>query len=141
MLDAIATNFLMMALSVGDVKLSVHNNFDLDKLGDMFIPWGKVTVSEIASGKKTSEHEWDRKQAKFNSFRDQILKYDFFDTTVFVVTKGENFPLLIIDGVHRAIGIQKALTENPGLKDKINLRVLLIESPNMDKLSDYQIIL
>ena len=141
MLDAITTNFLMMALSVGDVKLSVHNNFDLDKLGDSFIPWGKVTVSEIASSKRISEHEWGRKQTKFNFFRDRILKCEFFDTTIFVVTKGENFPLLIIDGVHRAIGIQKALIENPGLKDKINLRVLQIESPNMIKLHDYHVIL
>lgn len=141
MLDAIATNFLMTALSVGDIKLSVHNNFDLDKLGDIFIPWGKVTVSEISSGKKISEHEWDRKQAKFNFFKDRILKCEFFDTTIFVVTKGESFPLLIVDGVHRAIGIQKALIENPNLEDKINLRALLIESPNIDRLPDYQVIL
>jgi len=141
MLDTIATNFLTMALSVGDVKPSVHNNFDLGKLGEMFIPWGKTKVFEIASGKKISEHEWDRKQAKFNFFKDRILKCEFFDTTIFIVTKGENFPLLIIDGVHRAIGIQKALTENPDLKDKINLRVLLIESPNMNRLHDYQVVL
>lgn len=141
MLDEIATKFLIMSLSVGDVMFSVHNNFGLDRLSSMFIPWGKVKVFEIASGEKISEHEWDRKQGKFNFFRDQILKSGFFDTTIFVVTKGENFPLLIIDGVHRAIGIQKALIENPGLKDKINLRVLLIESSNMDRLSDYQVIL
>ncbi|OIP25328.1 hypothetical protein AUK11_00785 [bacterium CG2_30_37_16] len=141
MLDTITTNFLIMAISVGEVKLSVHNNFDLDQLGNMFIPWGKVTVSEIASGKKISEHEWDRKQAKFNFFKDRILKCKFFDTTIFVVTKGENFQLLIIDGVHRAIGIQKALIENSDLKDTINLRVLLIESSNMSRLPDYQVIL
>lgn len=141
MLDTIATNFLKMALSVEDVKLSVHNNFGLNILGDMFIPWGKVKVSEIASGEKISEHEWDRKQAKFNFFKEVILKCERFDTTLFVIRKDENSPFLIIDGVHRAIGIQKALGEKPQIKDKINLRVLLIESVNMDKLSDYKKIL
>lgn len=141
MLDTIATRFLMMALSVGNIKLSVHNNFDLNQLGDMFIPWGKVKVSEIATGEKISEHEWDRKQAKFNSFKDQILKCEFFDTTVFVVTKGEGFPFLIIDGVHRCIGIQKALIEKVQLKGNINLRILFIESQDMDKLQDYKNVL
>lgn len=141
MLDQIATNFLIMALSVGDMKVSVHNNFDLSLLDKMFIPWGKVTVDEIASGKQISKHEWDQKQKKFNFFKNRILKCEFFDTTIFIVRKNENFPLFIIDGVHRAIGIQKAILEQPTVKDKINLRILLVESPNMDQLEDYKKIL
>lgn len=141
MLDQIATNFLVMALSVGDVNVSIHNNFDLNLLGGMFIPWGRVTVNEIASGKKTSDHEWEQKQKKFNFFKDQILKCNFFDTTLFVVRKDNKSPSLLIDGVHRALGVQKAVFENPNIKAKINLRILLIESPNMNKLEDYKEIL
>lgn len=141
MIDQIATNFMMIALSIGDVAISVHNNFNLDNLSGMFIPWGKVTVSKIASGEKVSEHEWDKKQRKFNFFKDKILAGKLFDTTIFVVSKGQGFPILIIDGVHRAIGIQKALIEKPQIKDDINLRVLFIESQNMSKLQDYQAIL
>lgn len=141
MLDQIATNFLVTALSVGEVNVSIHNNFDLKLLDGMFIPWGKVTVDEIASGKRTSEHEWVQKQKKFNFFKDQILKCNFFDTMLFIVGKDDKSPLLIIDGVHRALGIQKAVIERSNVKDKINLRILLIESPNMNKLEDYKKIL
>lgn len=141
MLDQIATNFLIMALSVGDISISVHNNFNLNLLGSMFIPWGKVTVDEIASGKRISEHEWEQKQKKFNFFRDKILGCEFFDTTIFIIRKEENLPSLIIDGVHRSIGIQKALLERPAVKSKINLRILLIESSNMDSLEDYRKVL
>lgn len=141
MIDPIATNFLIMAISVENVKLSVHHNFNLDNLGNMFIPWGKVQILEIASGERTSEHKWDQKQRKFNFFKDKILACKFFDTTIFVVSKGRESPMLIIDGVHRAIGIQKALIEKPQIKSKVNLRVLLIESQNMFKLKDYRAIL
>lgn len=141
MLDSNATNFLTAALTVDNIQFSVHNGFDSSLLGEMFIPWGRVKVSEIASGEKTSEHEWDRKQEKFNFFRDVILRCEHFDTTLFVVRNSEKSPYLIIDGVHRAIGIQKALAGKPELATKINLRILLIESPNMSRLSDYQKVL
>lgn len=146
MLDQIATNFLNMALqaglSAGNLKISVFNNFDLDLLGSMFIPWGpKVKVIEIADGTKISDHEWEQKQNKFNFFKDHILKCEFFDTIIFIIRKAENSPFLIIDGVHRAIGLQKALLEFPKLKDRINLRILLIESINMDQLEDYKKVL
>lgn len=141
-IDENATGLLIGALAVGGIKNVVYiQKFDLDELPNLYSPWDGETVGELASCEKISENEREKKLERFNFFKECVLENKYTDTTIFAVRRNARYPIQIIDGIHRAVGIQKALidqnVDKEVLKNKINLRILLVDSEDMIKYPDY----
>jgi hypothetical protein len=80
-----------------------------------------------------------KKLRKINQSKQAVLENTFTDTTIFGMRKDETSPIVITDGIHRAIGIQKALNEDTSIKSKIYLRLLLFEGNRISELADYNL--
>lgn len=134
MIDQIATNFLNSALSVPQVKITLHKNYAPKMIETFYLPWDGETVKEIALEKKVSNHEWKKKKKLISFFRKAVRDNTYYEVPLIVVRKNANSPHLIIDGVHRTIGAIQAINEKG---KEVNFRILFIESEKMDLLYDY----
>jgi len=137
-IDKNATSFLNQAITVSGTTPTIYSRYDLDELGNMYVPWNGERVEELAMGERVSTHEWGDKIKKFNFFKKAASRDGYYEATIIAVRKNKNSPTLIIDGVGRAVGIKKAIIENPGRIKEINLIVFLIESEGIVKMLDYK---
>lgn len=126
--------FMMISQLIGVSYLVV----DLNTLGNMHVVWqNKKTLSELSKDENIPNYEKVDKLRKINHFKKAVLENFYTDTTIFGMRKDDNSPVVISDGIHRAIGIQRAFMENPTIKEKITLRILLFEGNGIGKLEDY----
>jgi hypothetical protein len=138
-IDQTATNVLHRTMS------SVNNfyylaRFNVDYLKNMYVMWqNKKSVLDLADDNQLPDHNKAQKLKMINYFKNAVLKNIYTDTTIFGMRKDENSPIVITDGIHRAIGIQKALLEDPSVRDKINLRILLFEGKDIASIPDYRL--
>lgn len=137
-IDKNATSFLNQAITVAGKTPVIHFQYNLDDLGDMYVPWDGEKVEELARGKRISTHEWENKVKKFSFFKKAASREGYYEATIIAIRSGKDSPTLIIDGVGRAVGIRKVILENPARKNGINLIVFLIESQEVVNLPDYK---
>jgi len=137
-IDKNATSFLNQAIAVTGKTPVIHSQYNLDDLGDMYVPWDGEKVEELARGERISTHKWENKVKKFSFFKKSASREGHYEATIVAVRKDKNSPTLIIDGVGRAVGIKKAIIENPKRRKEINLIVFLIESEEIVKMLDYK---
>lgn len=136
-IDTNATGFINIVLGRGNCVY--FNNLTMDELGQCFVMWrNKVTVKDMASDKsKIPDHNKSDK-LKYIAFSEKnVLENNFTDTTLIGMRKNEASPIVIGDGIHRAIGIYKAYLSDNSIQDKLNLRLLLFEGESISKLDDY----
>ncbi|QQG40519.1 MAG: hypothetical protein HYV37_03040 [Candidatus Levyibacteriota bacterium] len=135
-LDQNATRAFSMMLSNSD-QVS-YFIIDLDILGAMYVMWqNRKTLTELSQDKNIPNYEKEDKLRKINHFKKVVLGNLYTDTTIFGMRKDDNSPIVISDGIHRAIGIQRAFMENPTIKEKMTLKILLFEGNGLGKLEDY----
>ncbi len=68
-----------------------------------------------------------------------MLNNRFTDTTLIGMRKNKIFPIVIGDGIHRAVGIYKAYLRNNNIQDKLNLRLLIFEGEPISQFDDYKL--
>jgi hypothetical protein len=139
MIDTNATNFIKIFLQYAGVNFVYHSKYDLNALGTMYAPWqNQESVNDLATRQKTSAHNQKSKETQFEKVKNDVLNNQYTDTTIFAARPNDQAPILIIDGIHRAVGIQRAILQDPNIKSKINLRVFLIVGDPIKCLEDYQ---
>lgn len=137
-IDQTATNFIRLAIKYNPFPF-LYPSYPIEKLKDFYVPWDGETVGELADGTKISEHNKEVKIKKFNEFKDLFLNNKHKELTIFAVTKEEENPILIIDGVHRAVGLQKSINKSKRLpKENINLILVLFKSRHIQCMPDYK---
>ncbi len=106
------------------------------ELGELYVMWrnGKK-IKELANDDKFLGEHLD----KVNLVYEAVKNNQFTDTTLFGMRSSENSPIVITDGIHRAIGIYKALEENAKLRDLIWLRLLLFTDKKISLSDDYKL--
>ncbi len=137
--DKNATILLANYYSLAD-SITYLKKFDLDRIKDFFVCWrGGLTVSEYAAKNLLQEHEGDKKEKYIEFAKDFALKNEHTDTTIFVVASSPTAQWMVFDGIHRAIGIQRAITADPSIKEKINLRILLLVGEKVSEDDNYKL--
>ncbi|MCL4365701.1 hypothetical protein M1437_00560 [Patescibacteria group bacterium] len=127
--------FLMLLRAATTCKYIIMN---LDELSNMCVMWrDKKLLKEYLLDENIPNHQKDEKLRKINQSRKAVLENIYTDTTIFGMRKNANSPIVITDGIHRAIGVQRAVTEQPAVKEKICLRLLLFEGEGIASLDDY----
>ena len=138
MLDQNATGALHMMLNSMCSSITYLEKFDLEHLGKLYVIWrNRKTVNVLSNDENIPDYNKQEKLIKINFFKDATLNNIHTDTTIFAMRKDENSPIVITDGIHRAIGINKAIRESPKIIQKINLRILLFEGNGIQNLDDY----
>lgn len=132
-IDKNASAFIRQAIKNGGV-VTVYANSNINELKNFYVPWDCDKVNDLAHDKRNSEHEWTTKSSKFEYFRDRYINNPHQDVTIFA-ERLVGGPILIIDGVHRAVGLQKALNLQKSIEQHINLIVVLFELQTPD--NDY----
>ena len=114
---------------------------DPTELKDCFVIWrNKKTIHEMATNDENiPKHNQEEKIDKIKLVEKSVRKNEFTDTTLFGMRKDRNSPLVITDGIHRAIGIYKVLLKNPKLKEKMMIRLLLVEGDHIENIDDYRL--
>jgi hypothetical protein len=136
-LDSNADGALRMMIS--KAKNFHYFILDLSQLGDMCVIWrDRKKITDYLKDENIPDHQKVEKLKKINQSKNMVLKNIFTDTTIFGMRKDTNSPIVISDGIHRAIGIQRAIVEQPSVKEKICLRLLLFEGPDVAELEDYK---
>lgn len=112
---------------------------DIDEIKKLNVMWRNGQTVEELSDNETllKQHEGTEKLMKVEMVATSVKKNIYTDTTVFGIRKNNTSPIVITDGIHRVIGIFKAISKDPSIKNKICLRILLCESPNFNQLEDY----
>ena len=132
-----ASGALTMALSVSNQCRCLHH-ICLEDLKKFYVMWrNKLTVLELSNEESLPEHERGIKLQKIKYFEKVALSNTYTDTTIFAMRPRENTPVVIIDGIHRSIGIVSALKKNTNIQKKINLRMILFEGKDIEFLQDY----
>lgn len=139
MLDTNATGALHMMLSSNTLsKISCYEKFDLEKLGELYVMWrNRKNVNELSVDENIPDHNKKEKLDKISFFKNAVLNNFYTDTTLLAMRKDSNSPIVITDGIHRALGINRAIIEKPDLIKKINLRLILFEGEGIQNLEDY----
>lgn len=113
---------------------------NLSLLGDMYVMWrNKKTVLELVNDENIPKDKMGKKIHRIEFFKNVVLKNTHTDTTIFGMRKDQFSPIVIADGIHRSIGIQRALQVDPNIKEKITLRILLFEGVSIYSLDDYRL--
>lgn len=135
--DEIATNFIRQAIEYNS-NPRLFSHYSLEVIKDFYVPWDGEKVGELADGTKISLDKKEEKEKGFNYFKNLFLEDKQKELTIFAITKGDDDPVLIIDGVHRAVGLQRAINKSKGLlNNKINLILVLFKSLNFHKMPEY----
>jgi len=135
-LDVNATAFIIRAINKSSTCLYI--DLSLDKLGEMFVQWrNKKTVSEMALDVNIPDHQKVDKLEKINRVKESISGSIFTNTTIIGMRKDQDSPIVIFDGIHRSIGIYRAVSNDQELNDKICLKLLLFEGEKIGTIPDY----
>lgn len=138
-LDENATGALRMIAS-NATKASYFSNVNLERLKEMYVIWrNRKSVLELSSDENIPEDNKEDKLKKINFFKHAVTNNSYTDTTLLTMRKDETSPIVITDGIHRSIGIIKALIKNPNIKKKVNLRIVLFEGGKIAELEDYKL--
>jgi len=136
-LDNNATGALLMMISTA--SNFIYTIIDLNNLGSMRVMWrDRKTLTDYLKDENIPNHNKEEKLKRINQSKKIALMNLFTDTTIFGMRKDINSPIVISDGIHRAIGILRAFVEKPSIKEKICLRLLLFEGEGISKLDDYK---
>src|SRR3989344_7710752 len=101
--DANATGLLGNAFSKHTT--CGYYTVELELIKDMFVNWrNKKTLNEMLEDGNIPDHEKTEKLRKINLVKKAVLENIYTDTTIFGMRKDTNTPIVIIDGIHRAIG-------------------------------------
>lgn len=139
MIDQNASSLLAKFYGLADNVIYL-SHFDMDNLKDLFVCWrGKQTVLDYAHKDLLPEHEGEKKEKYVQFSKEMLLANKHTDTTIFVATPAINAQWMIFDGIHRAIGIQRAMDSNPEVRDKTNLRILLLVGQSISTDEDYRL--
>ena len=137
--DVNATRALEMALSKS-TTIQYLKSVGIKHLGEMFVMWrNKKSIHELSEDKNIPNHNKKAKLEKIEFFKRKILENSFTDTTLFGMRKNKDSPIVIIDGIHRAIGIYKAYLNDKQIEKKVCLRILLCDGENIAELDDYKL--
>jgi hypothetical protein len=138
-MDNNATGAFYMMINA--CKMCQYIVVDLDELQHMYIMWrqGKTVLEYTTEQNIPEDDSKPEKIRKINQSKKAALENLFTDTTIFGMRKDENSPIVITDGIHRAIGIQKAINEDSTVKRKICLRLLLCDGEKIAELDDYRL--
>ncbi len=138
-IENIATNVLIRSIAY-HTNLYYLVNFDLDNLQYMFVMWqNRKSIMDLTNNSNIPNHNKEDKIRKIEYFKNAVLQNRYTDTTLFAMRIDKDSPIVITDGIHRAISIQRALVEDPSIKEKINLRILLFEGKRFEELDDYRL--
>lgn len=112
---------------------------NVNEIKELNVMWRNGQTVEELSNNETllKQYKGKEKLTKIEMVAKAIEKNIYTDTTVFGIRKDNTSPIVITDGIHRVIGIFKAISKDPSIKNKICLRVLLCESPDFEQLEDY----
>ncbi len=141
-IDEIATRAFQAALCFNP-QITLLEKITPEELDNFFVMWREgntyYQVKDYAIAQKTSGDKWSDKKVKILFTKSAVLKSTYFDTTIILIQGLAKEPILIIDGIHRAIGIRMASLENKNVS--VNLRGILITSPNMSNcIADYSLL-
>ncbi len=136
-IDNNATGALYLMAGAG--AMPVYGIVNLDNLGAIYVMWqtGK-NIKDFLKDENIPDHHKDEKIKKINLCKKTILENYYTDTTVFGMRKNDASPIVITDGIHRAIGIYRAMVESPLVKSKVMLRMLLFTGEEVGGLEDYK---
>lgn len=134
--DNNATGAFLMMASTG--AMATYNDINLNDLDKMFVMWQTGgSLATFLNDKNIPDHGKEEKLKKIDFCKKMILKNYFTVTTIFGMRKNETSPIVITDGIHRAIGIYRAIMEDPLVIEKITLKILLFTGEKIAELPDY----
>lgn len=112
---------------------------DLEDLGTHYVIWrNRKSIKDLAiNDNNIPKDKRKEKLEKIYHFKEAVQGNKYTDTTLFGMRPSLESPIVIGDGVHRAIGIYKAYLQDDSLKTKVNLRLLLCEGKFISSIPDY----
>lgn len=137
-IDQNATGALVQMISAA--QNFVYLILTPNELGNMYVIWrDKKKIAEYLKDKNIPSHNKLEKIRKINQSKTAVLKNLFTDTTLFGMRPDDNRPIVISDGIHRAIGVYRALKIDPSIERKLCIRLLLFEGSEIANLEDYRL--
>ena len=128
-------------MTLGEANITYHEVKDITNLGKYYVMWrSRKNIEEMASDDSNiPENEPKKKLRKINFFMEAVLENTHTDTTIIGMRPNQNSPIVVGDGIHRAIGIFKAYLKENSIKKRVTLRLLLIEGQHITYLEDYKL--
>lgn len=128
-------------MTLGKANITYHEVNDIVNLGKYYVMWrNRKNIEEMASDDSNiPKHELKKKIGKINFFMETVLENIYTDTTIIGMRPDQNSPIVVGDGIHRAIGIFKAYLKENSIKNRVTLRLLLIEGQHIAYLEDYKL--
>jgi hypothetical protein len=137
-IDLNATNALKLVLRhATDIQ---YVTYSVDEISDFFVMWrNKKKISELVDESNIPEYEKQDKVKSIDFFKDAFINNSHTVTTLFAMTTNMNAPIVVTDGIHRAIGAYKAFNEEPKIISTLELKVLLLIGEDIASLDDYRL--
>ena len=116
----------------------IYAELEFSELAEMYVVWhNKKTIKEMIHDKNIPEHNKSDKLKKIEYSKIAATENVYTNTSLFAMAPTKESPLVIIDGIHRAIGLYRAFNENPKIQNKTSIMCLLGYGSVISNIDDY----